>query len=110
MNLQQLLENLRNETVNTWFDLGLFIDQLRDNRPNPSAEFRGDFESFQQQKKKGIAFITFHYAIDGVTMEISKYAAALRRIMPGSKLHFIAGKILWQWQQDAGNARNSRLR
>ncbi len=100
MNLEQLLKKLRNETVNTWFDLGLFIDQLRDNRSNPSVEYKGDFarrgpdeESFQEHTKRGIAFITYHYAIDGVTMEISKYGAALLKIMPGAKLHFIAGKI-----------------
>ena len=51
-------------------------------------------EEFLQLISKGIAFITYDYGIDGVSIEIRKYAKCLEQILAdcgGCKLHFIGG-------------------
>ena len=50
--------------------------------------------AFLKQMARGTAFITFDYGIDGVSIEISKYAQALEDIYQGwnnNRLHFIGG-------------------
>ncbi len=57
----------------TWFDIGLFFDKINENRKlsdHPIYTGKNVFHHIQ----KGIAFITFNYGIDGVTIEIAKYA------------------------------------
>ncbi len=41
----------------------------------------------------GVAFVTFAYDIDGVSMEIAKYARCFERIEPGLPIHCIAGNF-----------------
>jgi glycosyltransferase involved in cell wall biosynthesis len=41
----------------------------------------------------GVAFVTFAYDIDGVSMEIAKYARCFERIRPGLPIHCIAGNF-----------------
>jgi glycosyltransferase involved in cell wall biosynthesis len=51
-------------------------------------------EDFLQLINKGIAFVTYDYGIDGVSIEINKYAKCLEQILAGygrCKLHFIGG-------------------
>ncbi|MFH1321960.1 MAG: phosphodiester glycosidase family protein [Bacteroidota bacterium] len=115
MKLHQMLTQLRKEQINTWFDLGLFIDKTRESRRTQTylnkevnlqrgalssptggvGKSKGSFKAFKRKiSKGGISFITFHYSIDGVTIEIQKYAKALRNIMPGVPIHYLAGDIL----------------
>ncbi|MBN4051235.1 phosphodiester glycosidase family protein [bacterium AH-315-M05] len=89
------MSRLREEQINTWFDLGLFIDRVRDERKIPPEPGRGSFETFKSKLVKGgIAFISFHYAVDGVTVEVQKYSKAFRNILPDVPIHYIAGEIL----------------
>ena len=37
--VEQLIAQLKAEPVNTWFDLGLFIDRVRENRKVPAVEY-----------------------------------------------------------------------
>ncbi|MDP7037850.1 MAG: phosphodiester glycosidase family protein [Myxococcota bacterium] len=70
---------LEDANVRTWFDMGLFLDRIRDNR----QEYAGRGLSFSQYKKelgKGIGFLTFDYGIDGVSIEMVKYALALEKL------------------------------
>jgi len=87
----EMLEWLRAEDVATWFDLGLFLDRLRENRPSPACRPAADLPTFERNRAGGIAFITFDIGIDGVTMEIAKYAEALRLFLGSPKIHYIAG-------------------
>ena len=89
----RVLRRLRAEQVETWFDLGLLLDRLRDGRRVPSARGPRDRRAFRHKLARGVAFVTYEYAIDGVTMEIAKYAAALHRALPDPAIHFIGGRF-----------------
>ena len=91
--IRELLEKLQNENINDWGELGAFIDRLRDNKAIPNAEFDGNFEEFKAHLSEGIGFLSFHYGVYGVTVEMSKYASAIKQIIPDAELHFIAGNI-----------------
>ena len=90
--IDELLIQLKNENINTWFDLGLFLDRLKDKKSR--AGFKSDYYSFKEMLVKGgIGFLSFYFTIDGVTIEVAKYASALRQLLPGVPLHLIAGGI-----------------
>ena len=92
--VQEMMNALRAEKINTWFDLGLFIDRFKENRNLPSAEFCGSFEAFCQMiTDGGMAFITFNFGIDGVSLEVEKYAAAYRKVLKNIPIHYIAGNF-----------------
>ncbi len=94
MKLDELLVSLREEKLNTWFDLGLFIDRFKEHRAYPPMHFKGSFDDFKEQLRTGgIAFMTFHYMVDGVTVEVDKYTSLIRRNIPGIAVHYIAGEI-----------------
>jgi len=94
MSLDELLALLGNEHIDTWFDLGLLLDRFRENHEYPSVSFTGTYEDFKEHVRKGgIGFLTFHYMVDGVTVEVDKYASLIRRNIPGVPVHYIAGKI-----------------
>ena len=94
MKLQELLAALKDENINTWFDLGLFLDRLKEDPPVPHKAMEESFHDFQEKLKKGgVGLLTFHYMVDGVTVEAEKYASLLRRNLPGAPIHYIAGKI-----------------
>lgn len=88
----ELLANLRRRKIQTWFDLGLFLDELRDQRKNPMAHATGSFRDFLRSHRR-MAFVTFYYGTDGVTIEVEKYAQALREIEPQAEIHYIAGNL-----------------
>lgn len=87
-----MMAALANETIATWFDLGLFIDRIKEDPP-AQADAPDNFDDFMADVSKGVGFLTFYYAIDGVTMEVLKYAQVLRTISPETKCHFMAGRI-----------------
>lgn len=93
MKLQQALDILQKSNLQTWAELGQFLDQLRDSKTIPTAAFNGSFEDFKKHIARGIGFITFHYGVYGVTVEMSKYASAIKRFAPDAELHFLAGEI-----------------
>ena len=86
-----LLASLEAEGVTTWFDLGLLLDRLREDRAVPSARAPADRRAFNARLARGVAFVTYSYTVDGVTMEVLKYASALARILPNPTLHFVGG-------------------
>jgi hypothetical protein len=92
LTIAQTLELLKKETINTWFDLGLFIDRFKDEVSN--SGFEGDFGDYISQiDSKGIGFISFHFTVDGITVEVEKYATIFKGIFPNAKIHYIAGEI-----------------
>ena len=46
MAVAAMMEALRSEKIETWFDLGLFIDRFREDRKVPAAEFSTCFQDF----------------------------------------------------------------
>ena len=94
MTLDGLLNFLEKEKIETWFDLGLFMDRFKEDQNYPSVIFMESYEDFKEELRKGgVGFITFHYMVDGVTVEVNKYASLFRRNVPGIPVHFIAGEI-----------------
>ncbi|HIN39826.1 MAG TPA: hypothetical protein EYM84_06105, partial [Flavobacteriales bacterium] len=110
MNIEKLLHILSQEKVDTWFDLGLLIDKIKEDGysfSNTHKQKSGSFvrqapvirsNTFDQFKKKlsgtGIAFITYHFSVDGVTVEIQKYAKALKSFLPDLPIHFVSGGFM----------------
>ena len=94
MKTDELLSFLQGEKVETWFDLGLFLDRFKEERAYPSIQREGTIDDFKEELRTGgVAMLTFHYMVDGVTNEAAKYASLLRRNMPGIPVHYIAGNI-----------------
>ncbi len=94
MKLDELLAFLQEKNIQTWFDLGLFIDRFREEKEYPSVRFNGSYDEFKEHVRKGgIGFLTFHYMVDGVTVEVNKYASLMQRNIPGAPIHYIAGTI-----------------
>ncbi len=85
----KMISDLRTENVETWFDLGLLIDRVREGRR--TAGVKGDFAKFKLRIARGTAFVTFRFGVDGVTMEIAKYTRGLASVLPDAKFHYIAG-------------------
>ncbi len=48
-------------------------------------------EPFRDRVSRGVGFVTFAFDIDGVSMEIAKYARCFEQILPGVPIHCIAG-------------------
>ncbi len=90
--LSSMLESLKNEKVNTWFDLGLLLDRIRENPPR--ANFPGSQKAFNKHiRKGGVGILSFYFTIDGITVEAAKYSRVLKNIFPKTKIHYIAGEI-----------------
>lgn len=88
----EMMKFLNREKIKTWFDLGLFLDELKENNPVPTIEYNNSFKDFRNELKEGgIGFVTFGYSIDGVTIEIEKYAKLYRKNMAGIPIHYIGG-------------------
>ena len=89
MTVKEMMDALRQEQVNTWFDLGLFIDRFRE-----QVSYQGFDGSYDDYKKlleeKGVAFISFYYSVDGITIEVGQYAKIFRTLFPKIPIHYIA--------------------
>ena len=81
---EKLFTNLKNrlnsEDIKTWFDMGLLLDRIRDSR-NLQLFIPSTVETFKSELGNGIAFITYEFNIDGVTIEIEKYSRIFRKII-----------------------------
>ena len=89
--ITDLLDHLNKQKINTWFDLGLFIDILKEK--SSKAAFKGKSKAFDNYLQKGgIAFISFYFTIDGITVEVEKYAKTFKNIYPNIPIHYIAGE------------------
>lgn len=90
--ITKTLNELKNEKINTWFDLGLFLDRFKEKKSQ--SAFKGDSQLFDTYiEKGGIAFLTFYFTIDGITVEAEKYAKTFKNIYPNIPIHFVAGEI-----------------
>ena len=90
--IDKVLQELNKEKINTWFDLGLFIDRFKEKKLK--SAFQGDPGSFDAYLEKGgVAFVTFYFTIDGITVETEKYAKTFKNRYPNIPIHFIAGDI-----------------
>jgi glycosyltransferase involved in cell wall biosynthesis len=84
---------LENFTPEDWADIAVLLDKLWNTKKAPLAP---NCEALLQSFARGTAFITFSFGIDGVSIEISKYAHALDDLYSqsgSSSLHLISGNF-----------------
>ena len=94
MNVKEMMTALKAENINTWFDLGLFIDKFKEEKKIPQKEFNGKYSDYKNTLRDGgIAFLSFYYSVDGVTIEVNKYAQFFKSIIKDVKIHYIAGEF-----------------
>ena len=92
--IKKQLKKLEQENIQTWFDLGLYLDKIRENRKVPQKRFLGTYDDFKNHMcKNNFAFLTYQYSIDGVSIEVEKYAKIFNKKFSGSKIHYISGKF-----------------
>jgi glycosyltransferase involved in cell wall biosynthesis len=108
----QMMQEINREKIATWFDLGLYLDRFKENNPVPACEFHGSFADFKGYlKNRAMAFATFHYSVDGVTIEVEKYAKIFRRKFPGMQIHYITGEFYPESEELLGtNARRFEMK
>ena len=89
----QLRTVLDNSHPADWGDISTFLRQVR-NKKKPALIPQG--ENTLELFAKGTAFLTFSYGIDGVSIEISKYAQILTDLFAPfgkAEIHVIGGKF-----------------
>lgn len=92
--IELIVNQLKNKNINTWFDLGLYLDTIKENRKIPQKRFIGSFDDFKSYMcKNDFAFLTYQYSIDGVSIEVNKYTKIFKRKFKSSKIHYISGKF-----------------
>lgn len=91
-----MVEKLNSFTPGNWNDINDFITILADNHVPDKKPKR---KEFLNRVMGGIAFLTYDYGIDGVSIEISKYAKALQNLFSDTgtvNIHFIGGDFFPQ--------------
>ena len=86
--MTKLKNTLENIEVNDWQDISKFLDSIKS-----TPELVPDLseKEFSSLLSTGAAFVTYDFGIDGVSIEIFKYAECLEHIFPDIPLHFIGG-------------------
>jgi glycosyltransferase involved in cell wall biosynthesis len=92
----QLTLLLEKTSPSSWEEIYTLLTEVRNGAPTlPQMES----DEFLRIASVGSAFVTFDYGIDGVSIEISKYAQALQKLLKSygkANLHFIGGDFYHQ--------------
>ncbi len=92
-NYNHMKTTLASADINNWNNIASFLQSIK-SKNLPIEESTETV--FYADLRQGIAFLTYDYGIDGVSIEISKYASCFERILADKngnlpKLHFIGG-------------------
>lgn len=95
MTHKELLKKLHSVKIEDWNDISSFLNILSKESP-PVKNYSK--EEFYETVKSGVAFITYDYGIDGVTIEIQKYADCLEKMLTPdpakpAPVHMIGGEF-----------------
>jgi len=87
------ISELQNQNINNWQDISNFLDTISKENSLPTVK------NINELPANGIAFITYNYGIDGVSIEISKYARCFEQTFSPSgedfiPIHLIGGGFL----------------
>ena len=90
---EQMKQMLSKTSVERWKDISSVLERVK--RNSPKIETFTDKE-YLSSLHNGIAFMTYDFGIDGVSIEISKYARCIEKIFVDANrtlpvLHFIGG-------------------
>lgn len=86
--MSKLKKTLEKFEVKDWQDISTFLDSIE---LKPEAVPVLKQKEFSSLISTGAAFVTYDFGIDGVSIEIFKYAECLEHVLPGIPLHFIGG-------------------
>ncbi|NOY75668.1 MAG: glycosyltransferase family 4 protein [Kiritimatiellaeota bacterium] len=89
---EKMIGKINSAEIADWSDIAKFLTE----REATARSTFPDDASFKESLRSGIAFLTFDYGIDGVSIEIAKYATCFERILSDAdgsipELHFIGG-------------------
>ncbi|HAJ94793.1 MAG TPA: hypothetical protein DCP02_01045, partial [Actinobacteria bacterium] len=87
----KMMRLLKSYAPVNWDEISSNLEDIKENSP-PLEQFSHD--EFLEKIRKGLAFWTFDFGIDGVSVEISKYAQCLHDILSNEKkavIHYISG-------------------
>jgi len=88
----ELVSLLKKEKIETWFDLGLFLDRIKQHRQPSPLKYKKSFKEFTRNLQQGtLGFLTFQFAVDGVSIEIAKYSKVFKSIFPKAEQCYISG-------------------
>jgi len=86
--------NLLEQPISSWRDIDSLLTGWLEHTPGPKAHHGKHGETLH---KSNTAFITYDYGIDGVSIEISKYARCLETLFQDAgkvpAMHFIGGNF-----------------
>jgi len=92
--LTRMTETLRAAEITDWNHISLQLEALR------QTEAESPWPDAKLAARGGVGFVTFDYGIDGVSIEISKYADCLESLFSGedsaAPVHFIGGDFYTQ--------------
>jgi len=99
-----LKSTLLNKKIKSWFELGLFLDHIRDNR-KPMTNLPKNYHDFLNSLKNGVAFITYDFGVDGVSIEIEKYRHVLKSLikkhsLKDPKIYYIGSSFNIEFDND----------
>ena len=93
---KEMMQALRSAKVDTWFDLGLFIDHFKAHRRVPAAARADSFEVFQRQLAAGGVTVISVAADD----RLERSVAAFQRALPGVLVDVIEPFHSWPLYND----------
>jgi glycosyltransferase involved in cell wall biosynthesis len=88
---EKMMKQLKSIKISKWKDIDKFLVSLS-NDSRPREPFTHD--TFFSLLCKGVAFVTYDFGIDGVSIEISKYAKSLESLLSNKEkpsIHIIGG-------------------
>ena len=92
----QMMTKLKVVSPTSWEDIDQVLSKIQQSNP-PQEEI--SVQEFFQLSRQGLAFLTYDYGIDGVSIEISKYAQSLQDLLFGKEkaaIHLIGGDFFPQ--------------
>jgi glycosyltransferase involved in cell wall biosynthesis len=87
----QMVDLLTSEKIASWDEITGVIERIQELQHHPKP---ASFEEFRKVANRGVAYITFAIGLDGVSVEIAKYARTLEAQLASDKrsgVHLIAG-------------------
>ncbi len=87
-NTKKMLERINSVKIKRWNDIDTFLEDAKKITSNQKEESK---EEFNAKIAKGVSFITFDFGIDGVSIEIAKYAECFEKIYNDIPVHVISG-------------------
>ncbi len=94
--MNQLSNIISSASLSSWWEITRAVNRIRTVEQKPLPNSRS---AYLQAISRGTAFLTFDFGIDGVSIEIAKYARVLEALYQPhgpSRLHFIAGDFSTQ--------------